>query len=48
MSIGRTPLQRRPCMGTGDRPPISPALYMVDEAAEALRLSRSLICERRG
>lgn len=47
MSIGGTPLQWRSFMGTGDGPPISPALYRVDEAAEALRSSRSSICEPR-
>jgi excisionase family DNA binding protein len=33
-------------MGTlTDPPPVAPVLYRVDEAAEALRLSRSVLCE---
>jgi excisionase family DNA binding protein len=33
-------------MGTlKDRPPVAPGLYRVDEAAEALRLSRSVLYE---
>jgi excisionase family DNA binding protein len=33
-------------MGTlKDRPPVAPVLYRVDEAAEALRLSRSVLYE---
>jgi excisionase family DNA binding protein len=36
----------RTIMGTlKDRPPVAPVLYRVDEAAEALRLSRSVLYE---